>query len=382
MHTLNRTELLHTGYSIYCHYPWCKKKCPYCDFNSFKQSTPNDLEYFHALWDDISDFDFPESRPLISLFFGGGTPSLATADSIILTIEKILTHSWHPNTPEITIECNPGATLEKNLALYAASDINRLSIGAQSFSDLSLQKLGRIHSQQSIFQTFDHARKHGFDNINIDLMYHLPDQTVDEALDDLKKAIALSPDHISWYELTYEPNTVFAKTKPKRLSHDEAFRMTEEGLSLLASHGFQRYEISAFTRNKPCQHNQQYWTFGDYLGFGNGAHSKWRNDEGHFRWQKHRSPQLYQQKPSIQLHRRQIEHQELIFEFCLNHCRLQAPITRKLFESRTGLAWSILTQTLGTSTYASYFIIQEQTITLKPEGQLFLNDIMASLLES
>lgn len=267
-------------FSLYIHIPWCIKKCPYCDFNSY--DSPSQLpeqEYVQVLLQDLTQ-DLPRvaNRTLKSVFFGGGTPSLFSPKSF----ETILNHvhrvlSCQPNM-EITLEANPGTLEHKSFKDYRNAGINRISIGAQSFNDYSLQALGRIHAAKDTHKAIDAIRKGGFDNYNIDLMYGLPQQSLNDALSDLKTAIELSPTHLSWYHLSIEPNTIFHHKPPVLPNDDEVFEIQQAGFELLKQQGFMQYEISAFAQKGfQCQHNKNYWEFGDYLGIGAGAHSKITN---------------------------------------------------------------------------------------------------------
>jgi len=267
--------------SLYIHYPWCVKKCPYCDFNSHAigNSAIDDLAYVDALTRDL-EMELPRiwGRRLQSVFIGGGTPSLLSEPGIERLMSVLQTHLNIQANIEVTMEANPGVVDSARFRTFRDSGVNRLSIGMQSFDNEKLKKLGRIHSSEECKQAFIIARNAGFENINIDLMYALPEQTLSAALIDLETAIKLQPEHISWYQLTIEPNTYFYSQVPELPDDDICWEMQESGKSLLEKNGYIQYEISAYTRdNYLCNHNLNYWEFGDYLGIGAGAHSKITN---------------------------------------------------------------------------------------------------------
>ena len=263
--------------SLYIHIPWCIKKCPYCDFNShtFQNEIP-EKAYLDCLLQDLDqDLNYVQGRPIKSIFIGGGTPSLFSPSGFSYLLDSIKQKLVVDKNAEITIEANPGATEQQNYSGYLDAGINRLSIGAQSFSDQKLKSLGRIHSSSEIFKAAESAREAGFNQINLDLMFGLPEQTLIEALEDLETAIKLSPQHVSWYQLTLEPNTAFYSSPPRLPADDNVFEIQKAGWDLLSDNGYKRYEISAYAK-KDCgsRHNLNYWQFGDYIGIGAGAHGK------------------------------------------------------------------------------------------------------------
>lgn len=264
--------------SLYVHIPWCERKCPYCDFNSHQQREPvlPEQTYVDALLADL-ELELPDiwGRQIISIFIGGGTPSLFSAAAIETLLNGIRARTGYPPNIEVTMEANPGSVEYARFAEYRAAGVNRLSIGIQSFNDASLQELGRIHSAAQAHEAAAIAHKAGFDNINLDLMFGLPQQSNAMASADLTAAIALEPQHISYYQLTLEPNTYFAKYPPQLPSSDALWQQHAAGIDQLEVHGYKRYEVSAFAQaNKQCQHNLNYWLFGDYVGIGAGAHGK------------------------------------------------------------------------------------------------------------
>lgn len=340
--------------SLYVHLPWCAKKCPYCDFNSHPaRGAIPEAEYVDALLRDL-DFELraqPESRALHSIFFGGGTPSLFSGAGIGRILEGVARRLGFAPGIEITLEANPGTADAANFRDYRAAGVNRMSIGVQSFDDAHLAALGRIHRGQEARHAFELARAAGFDNLNLDLMFALPAQAPAQALADLDQALALAPEHLSWYHLTLEPNTEFAARPPAALPDaDLAALMHDAGCARLAEAGFTHYETSAFAREgRQSRHNLNYWRFGDYLGIGAGAHAK-RSAvrEGALRIERcarHKHPRTYMERagdaPALQ-EQRVLDAGELPFEFCMNALRLAEGFTRAQFESRTGLALDAL----------------------------------------
>jgi oxygen-independent coproporphyrinogen-3 oxidase len=321
---------------LYVHFPWCVKKCPYCDFNSHPVKTETRYDdYMQALADDWHSQAEHGGSAFASVFFGGGTPSLfpPTYMAQLLRLVKLQPHA------EVTMEANPGTQEYVDFAEYRAAGINRLSLGAQSFNDKHLHLLGLIHAASDTLVAFAKAREAGFENINIDLMWGLPQQSIDEALADLERAIELQPEHISWYQLTIEAKTEFAKHPPLLPLESTLLAMESQGLELLASRGFERYEISAFAREgQQCTHNTNYWSFGDYLGVGAGAHGKQTTQYGKIeRTTKASQPRLYLQDPSRTSHTT-ISSAAKALEFMMNALRLTRGVSWQVFEQRTGLA--------------------------------------------
>ncbi|MAD08606.1 MAG: YggW family oxidoreductase [Gammaproteobacteria bacterium] len=324
---------------LYIHYPWCVKKCPYCDFNSHPIKGEVDQQaYCTALFADWET----QKRPgdyFHSVFFGGGTPSLMHPQNVGQLLAAL---PINPNA-EITLEVNPGTHEYMDFADSRKSGVNRLSIGAQSFDDKQLHNLGRVHQSDEIIVAFGKARAAGFENINLDVMWGLPEQTVAEALQDLQRAIELQPEHISWYQLTIEAKTEFARRTPILPVEQIAYEIETAGLELLAAHGFKRYEISAFAQSgQQCRHNLNYWQFGDYLGLGAGAHGKrspadWSNKtERPKRISKASQPRLYLADPNASTEHL-IDPDALALEFMMNALRLVDGVEWALFEHRTGL---------------------------------------------
>lgn len=334
--------------SLYVHIPWCVKKCPYCDFNSHEAgSVIPESDYVEILCQDFDrDFEHCNDRPLQSIFIGGGTPSLFGAKSFEKLLSHIQARTSLVDGCEITLEANPGTAEADKFADYFAAGINRLSIGIQSFDANQLQNLGRIHSPDESKRAVDFARTAGFENFNLDLMHGLPGQDVSGALVDLQTAIELEPLHISWYQLTIEPNTVFYARPPTLPEEPILDSLEEAGLDLLDDSGYVRYEVSAFAR-EGChsRHNLNYWEFGDYLGIGAGAHGKitFPATNSIVRTQKHRQPNHYLSN-SIQADpkRNEIPQDERPIEFLLNVLRSRHGFTESMFEARTGLPFSAI----------------------------------------
>ncbi len=331
-----------TPLSLYVHFPWCVKKCPYCDFNSYEQDArQSESEYLLQLEKDLNEEkSLLGYRAIIhSIFIGGGTPSLISPETIkqlLLIVGRLF--QLNPDT-EITLEANPGTTDKEKFKGYFDAGINRLSIGVQSFNNRHLAKLGRIHHADEALHAFSTAREAGFDNINLDLMHGLPGQTYDEAMQDLEVAISLGSEHLSWYQLTIERNTYYYKYPPILPNEDLLWNITEAGLAMLSANDYTRYEVSAFAREgRQCQHNINYWRFGDYMGIGAGAHGKITDPANPFsigRTTRTRSPADY----LVAANRRAVavDADSMVLEFLMNALRLTEGFSQSTFESRTGL---------------------------------------------
>ncbi len=374
--------------SLYMHLPWCVRKCPYCDFNSHTagESAPK-RRYIDALCRDLErERERADGQPLQSIFLGGGTPSLFSPDEIAELLQAVRDRFAVVPDAEVTMEANPGTVEFGSPAGYRQAGVTRLSIGAQSFDDAMLRSLGRIHSSDDISRAVRQVRDGGYDNFNIDLMHGLPGQTLEMALSDLKAALELEPTHISWYQLTLEPNTVFYARPPANLPDDElAFEIQEAGRALLSEQGFEQYEVSAYARDgQRCLHNMNYWTFGDYLAVGAGAHGKVSRRGGVCRYQKPANPLQYMVscesgapgKPELVL-----SPGELLFEFMLNALRLSDGFAESLFEDRTGLSPGILMPATENARRRG-LIERGASGTWKPTelGGRFLNDLQAEFV--
>ncbi len=374
--------------SLYVHIPWCIKKCPYCDFNSHEIRSPiPEDQYINALIVDLQQqASAVDGREIISVFIGGGSPSLFSANSIQHLLSMIKDHLTLANDVEISIEANPGTFDQQNFVGFRNAGINRISIGVQSFSDSKLQELGRIHNAQTALAAVRAAKHAGFENINIDLMYALPKQTLQEAAYDVEQAIALNPTHISYYQLTIEPNTSFYRHPPCLPNDEHSWDMQQQGVSLLAEHGYQQYEVSAFAKNKYlCVHNSNYWQFGDYVGIGAGAHQKVSCFESGTitRSEKPRHPQQFirQAFDDVAMGAAQLlTHKDLVFEFLLNALRLKHGFSRKQFENHTGLGYTKLLTQLESLENDGLLIIDKDRIRCSERGYRFLDEVLQRLL--
>ena len=366
--------------ALYVHIPWCIRKCPYCDFNSHTAAELPEQAYIQALLTDLaSELPYIWGRKLESIFIGGGTPSLFSAagiDELLCGIRALL--PFRPNI-EITLEANPGTFEQAKFKGFREAGINRLSMGLQSFNPQHLQALGRVHNQAEALMAADIARHAGFTNFNLDLMFGLPQQTLPQALADLQQAIQLRPTHLSWYQLTLEPNTLFYKQPPVLPDEDLLVDMQLAGQALLAQHGYQQYEVSAYSQVQyQCVHNRNYWEFGDYIGIGAGAHGKYTNpaDQSLHRYQKPRQPADYMQRVQQGQARSQtttLVVADIIFEFMLNALRLQSGFPLSLFTERTGLAVELLSNGLQQGMQRGLLELDGSWLKPSPLGWQFLN---------
>ncbi|MEE2601505.1 MAG: radical SAM family heme chaperone HemW [Pseudomonadota bacterium] len=373
--------------SLYIHTPWCVRKCPYCDFNSHERGELPEAVYLRALLADL-DQDLPliGDRTVETVFIGGGTPSLLSGDFYRQLFQGIRQRLVLSEQAEITLEANPGTVEAGRFAGFREAGINRLSIGVQSFNNTHLQALGRIHDASAAIQAARQAREAGFTTFNLDIMHALPGQTRAQALDDLQQAMALQPTHLSWYELTIEPNTVFFRSPPDQPSPDHMADTEQEGFALLASQGYQRYEVSAFARDgHACRHNLNYWQFGDYLGIGAGAHGK-ITDTRHgtiHRYQKTRKPEDYLADP--QQARRQyhpVAREDRLFEALMNGLRLVEGVRLQTVEDNTGLPAAQWTHYLGELRQQGLLEITDQRVHCTEKGMHHLNGVLARLAEA
>ncbi|WBA81171.1 radical SAM family heme chaperone HemW [Endozoicomonas sp. GU-1] len=372
--------------SLYIHVPWCVKKCPYCDFNSHRITgdIPEDA-YIKALLHDIdNELDSVQGRPIHSIFIGGGTPSLLTANAYQQLFIGLQARVGFSDDIEITMEANPGTYEHDRFQAYLEAGVNRLSLGVQSFQDEKLAALGRIHCADEARQAIAAITSHGFSNINIDLMHGLPEQSPEDALYDLKQAIDLKPAHISWYQLTIEPNTVFYTKTPALPPDDTLWDIQEAGQALLASAGFQQYEISAYSQpGRHSKHNLNYWQFGDYIGIGAGAHGKLTHASTGliYRNWKTRMPADYLAADSYISHafeagRRELEADELPIEFMMNVLRLHEGVDAQLYGERTGQTLSGIHQQLKLARQKALLEPLASRLKPTPTGRLFLNDLL------
>lgn len=370
--------------SLYIHIPWCIRKCPYCDFNSHKspESLP-EKNYIQALVADFkADLHYFPAREIKTIFIGGGTPSLFSAEayeSLFTQLKRLVSFA---DKVEITLEANPGTVEQQRFNDYRQLGINRLSLGIQSFNAHHLKILGRIHDDKQAHQAIATARQAGFDNINIDIMHSLPGQSFTQGLEDLNKALAYQPEHLSWYQLTIEPNTVFYKQQPTLPGEDETCLLEEQGLAILAANGYQRYEISAFCKaDKPAQHNLNYWLFGDYYGIGAGAHGKITCADKVYRTRKQRQPKDYLNPDKAFLAANDpVSSNSLIFEFMLNTSRLEQVIANNLFQERTGLPFTRLKPLLAKAAGLGLIKMNESSWQITAMGRRYTNNLQAMFL--
>jgi putative oxygen-independent coproporphyrinogen III oxidase len=371
--------------ALYAHFPWCVQKCPYCDFNSYtlRDELP-EQRYIDALFRDL-DAQLVEldPRPLTSIFLGGGTPSLFSPAAIGRVIEHARKSLGFAGDIEVTLEANPGTIERGRFAEYRAAGVTRVSLGAQSFDERQLKLLGRIHSADETRRAAEELHAAGLSNFNLDLMYALPGQTAEEALADLNAALALKPAHLSQYHLTIEPGTVFAAAPPVQPADEIVEDMLIRCLQSLEAAGFEQYEVSGYARpGAKCAHNLNYWTFGDYIGIGAGAHGKLSFAENGFavRTQQTREPRRYLAAEPGALVRKQISTQDLPFEFAMNGFRLVRGFPDEQFESRTGLSIAVLERALAPLVERGLVERGEKSWGATPKGFRFLNDILVELL--
>ncbi|NHB66361.1 MULTISPECIES: radical SAM family heme chaperone HemW [Acinetobacter] len=373
--------------SLYIHMPWCVRKCPYCDFNSHavpdgELSLELEREYLHALVEDFkTQVDFAQGRSIHSVFIGGGTPSLISAAGYQWLFTELKALIPFEENCEITLEANPGTVEHDPFAGYLAAGINRLSIGVQSFNTEHLKKLGRIHSNEDAISAIGLARDAGFQRINVDLMHGLPEQTLEQALNDLKLAVENGATHISWYQLTIEPNTVFFRTQPILPVDEVLEEIQEQGEAYLKANGFINYEVSAWREELPSAHNLNYWQFGDYLAIGAGAHGKVTQPDGVYRFQKTRLPKDYLAKvPAEHLQFKRIEAADMPFEFMMNALRLNEGVEAKLYLERTGYSLDTLDELLTSLRQRQLMVEDTERLACTEQGHIFLNSVLEEFL--
>ncbi|WP_410279864.1 radical SAM family heme chaperone HemW [Guyparkeria sp.] len=374
--------------SLYVHLPWCVEKCPYCDFNSHGlkgRDLPED-EYVDALLRDLEpELPLIWGRPIETIFLGGGTPSLFSPNALDRLMSGLRALLDLRFTREVTLEVNPGTDMASRLAEYRAIGFNRVSIGVQSFNDESLKRLGRIHDRRAAWRTIEAAHDAGLDSFNIDLMHGLPGQTEDDGLTDIATAISLEPPHLSWYQLTIEPNTAFAFSPPALPPEATLDRIGEAGAQRLLDADYVHYEISAFAQpDHACQHNLNYWQFGDYLGLGAGAHGKLTIPAENRIERRLRSPhpnrylELVGRPENIDAH--DIRRRDIPFEFMLNALRLTEGFPVGLFQERTGMPIAVVSKTLRGLEEDGLIDWDIQTIRPTERGLRFLNDVLGRFL--
>lgn len=393
-----------TPLGLYIHFPWCVSKCPYCDFNShaLREDVPGrervpEAQYVAALVQDLSAQLEAQSsrvagRRIATVFMGGGTPSLFSAEAIGRVLEAVRKGPGLEPDAEVTLEANPGTIERGRFAEYAAAGVNRVSLGAQSFDERALKTLGRIHSANETRDAAAELHAAGLTNFNLDLMYGLPQQSEAGALRDIEMALSLEPAQISHYHLTLEPGTPFAARPPEGLPvDDQVSRMLELVVSRLAAVGYRRYEVSAYAREGfECRHNLVYWRFGDYLGIGAGAHGKLsgRREDGDFtlvRSVQPREPRRYQRDPSGAITWKTIEPVQRPFEFMLNALRLTSGFDEALYVARTGLPWASVEAMIDRLQERGLLAAEEaavgrRRISTTTLGMQFLNEVLLEFL--
>ena len=371
--------------SLYIHIPWCVRKCPYCDFNSHEiRGGMPEQEYVAALVRDL-ELALPLiwGRKVYTVFFGGGTPSLLSGESVAEILRQVRMLLPLELNAEITLEANPGTVEAARFAVYREAGVNRLSLGIQSFSDAHLRALGRIHNADEARRAIEIAQQH-FDNINLDLMYALPKQTLEQALQDVQTALSFAPQHLSCYHLTLEPNTLFHSHPPSLPDDDASSDMQRRIEELLAVHGYEHYETSAFAQPKRrAKHNINYWQFGDYLGIGAGAHSKLSFHDKVIRQARYKQPQAYldavaQGKPVQEEH--EVAPADLAFEFMMNALRLNEGFDSTLFQERTSLSLLSIRHELEQAEQSGLLVRNPNRIAPTELGQRFLNDLLEIFL--
>ncbi|RBI66737.1 radical SAM family heme chaperone HemW [Vreelandella sulfidaeris] len=385
--------------SLYIHTPWCVRKCPYCDFNSHEPGThgftPRELPetaYLDALLQDLdSDLALAAGREIQTIFIGGGTPSLLSPSFYDRLLKEIKARLVFARDIEITLEANPGTTEQARFTGYRNAGINRLSLGIQSFQPDQLHALGRIHSGDEAITAVTQARQAGFTNINIDLMHGLPGQTPQLAMDDIAQALALAPEHLSWYQLTLEPNTAFHSHPPTLPEEEALWDIQDSGHQLLEQAGFKRYEISAYaTAGHQSRHNLNYWQFGDYLGIGAGAHGKLSHIDLYGEWHierrwKTRQPDAYlKRKDDLRgfvAGKQFIKAEELPLEFAMNALRLTEGVTLDTWSANSGQPTGMLLARLQSAEKKGLLMQMPEKLRASPQGLLFLNELLALISE-
>ena len=375
--------------SLYIHIPWCVRKCPYCDFNSHEAGGEiPEQDYIAALIADLEQ-DLPSvwGRTVESIFIGGGTPSLFSAAAIARLLSEVRARLPLKPGAEITLEANPGTADRERFRGFREAGVNRLSLGIQSFDPGLLEAIGRIHNEREAIAAIEAAQDAGFDNINLDLMSGLPGQTIEQALSDLRTAMAMQPAHISWYELTIEPNTWFYRHPPARPDDETLWRMQEEGRILLNQGRYSRYEVSAWARDgRHCRHNLNYWQFGDYLGIGAGAHGKITEAAGQTitRISKTRRPAAYlanagnSERISTEM---VLTPADAVLEFAMNALRLDQGFTADAFSGATGLPFSATEAPLMAALEHDLLVNDADLIHTTRKGQRYLNELLQFWLQ-
>ncbi|WP_110805188.1 radical SAM family heme chaperone HemW [Cronobacter sakazakii] len=369
--------------SLYIHIPWCVQKCPYCDFNShaLKGEVPHDDYVQHLLGDLDNDAPWAQGREVKTIFIGGGTPSLLSGPAMQTLLDGVRARLTLAPDAEITMEATPGTVEADRFVEYQRAGVNRISIGVQSFSEPKLARLGRIHGPEEAKRAARLASGLGLRSFNLDLMHGLPDQSLEEALDDLREAIALNPPHLSWYQLTIEPNTLFGSRPPVLPDDDALWDIFEQGHQLLTAAGYEQYETSAYAKpGYQCQHNLNYWRFGDYLGIGCGAHGKVTLADGRIlRTAKTRHPRGYMTGNYLDK-QHEVEAKDKPFEFFMNRFRLLEPAPRAEFVRYTGLSEVAIRPQIDEAIALNYLVETSESWQITEHGKLFLNSLLELFL--
>jgi len=375
--------------SLYIHVPWCVRKCPYCDFNSHAQNSEEipQVAYLAALFADLEQ-ELPQiaEREIVSIFIGGGTPSLLAPEIIEQLLFGLRSRLRLRNNLEITLEANPGTAESEKFQRFREAGVNRLSLGIQSFDSATLQKLGRIHDAKQARQAIILAQQARFTHINVDLMFGLPGQTVSSAINELEIACSFNPSHLSWYQLTIEPHTEFYRSPPVLPREDDIWQIQQSGLEFLSAQGFENYEISAFARDgRYCQHNLNYWQFGDYIGIGAGAHGKLTNIQTGriIRRSKQTHPKAYLKLAHTAdgvATTHELQPDEILGEFMLNALRLKQGVPMNMLTERTGLTWAQVEPLVQQARNRGWLIQENQRIAATTQGWYFLNDVLELFL--
>lgn len=382
---LGQPALVLPPLSLYVHIPWCVQKCPYCDFNSHgKQGELPQQEYVDDLLKDLdADLGYVQGRKLHSIFIGGGTPSLFDASAIGRLLDGVKQRIPFEADIEITMEANPGTLEHDDFSAYRSAGVTRLSVGVQSFSKDKLNLLGRIHGKDEATRAAELAKAAGYQSFNLDLMHGLPNQSFDEAMADIDTAASLNPPHLSWYQLTIEPNTLFHSRPPQLPDDEDLWRIYEEGQKKLAALGYQQYEISAYAKpGFQCRHNLNYWQFGDYIGIGCGAHGKLTlaAENRIIRTVKIKHPKGYLGAEDFLFELMDVAEEDRPLEYLMNRLRLMSPIPKAEFESRTGVSATIVAQGMKNATERGLIEEDANHWTLTPKGHMFVNDLLSQFL--
>ena len=365
--------------SLYVHLPWCERKCPYCDFNSHERAVVPEREYVEALINDFARETRGETRPIQTVFFGGGTPSLFSAEAIHTLLHGLRERAAFAENCEITLEANPGSTDNGKLAGFVEAGVNRFSLGIQSFNDDRLKALGRIHDSDTAQRAIDAALASGAQTYNVDLMHGLPGQSESQGISDVAAAIAFGAPHISWYQLTIEKNTQFYSSPPILPAEDTLATIETDGAERLEAAGYHRYEVSAWAKpGEECRHNLNYWRFGDYLGIGAGAHGKLTSKDGVIgRYSKTRKPEDYlASEGTTRRGWRELDREDRIGEFMLGALRLSEGFTGEEFRGMTGVPFEELSKTLEQLVEQGLLCKDVDHIRVSPLGLRYLDDVV------